>query len=86
MQLANLAPPHVQHIVGESWMRRERCGERERRPEPAVFTGANGGPHRRSNFRRRVWLPLVEGDPVQGWAPILPGMHFMTYVTCTRRG
>ncbi|MDU0292379.1 hypothetical protein [Saccharothrix longispora] len=41
-----------------------------------VFTGANGGLHRRSNFRRRVWLPLVEGDPVRGWAPILPGMHF----------
>ncbi|MBY8853389.1 multidrug DMT transporter permease, partial [Saccharothrix sp. MB29] len=26
-----------------------------------VFTGANGGLHRRSNFRRRVWLPLVQG-------------------------
>lgn len=43
------------------------------RSEPAdadqlVFTATNGGPLRRSNFRRRVWLPAVEstvGQPMR---------------------
>jgi integrase len=41
-----------------------------------VFTGTDGGLHRRSNFRRRVWLPALADDPDLGWAPIQPGMHF----------
>jgi integrase len=41
-----------------------------------VFTGADGGLHRRSNFRRRVWLPALAGDQDQGWAAIQPEMHF----------
>ncbi|CAM3402497.1 site-specific integrase [Kibdelosporangium persicum] len=41
-----------------------------------VFTGTDGGLLRRSNFRRRVWLPALAGDPKLGWAPIQPGMHF----------
>ncbi|MGH3761936.1 tyrosine-type recombinase/integrase [Actinophytocola sp.] len=40
-----------------------------------VFTAADGGFHRRSNFRRRVWLPAVDGHPTRGWAPIAPGLH-----------
>lgn len=41
-----------------------------------VFTGQDGGLHRRSNFRRRVWLPAVRGDSTLGWSPIKPHMHF----------
>ena len=41
-----------------------------------MFTGPDGGLHRRSNFRRRVWLPALAGDPEQGWAPINPALHF----------
>ncbi|MBM7809695.1 tyrosine-type recombinase/integrase [Saccharothrix algeriensis] len=39
-----------------------------------VFTGADGGFHRRSNFRRRVWLPELRGDTGRPW--ISSGMHF----------
>ncbi|MEV5301122.1 tyrosine-type recombinase/integrase [Amycolatopsis methanolica] len=50
---------------------------RERNPDARfVFTGANGGLHRRSNFRRRVWLPALAGDESRGWAPLNQGMHF----------
>ncbi|MEU0469157.1 tyrosine-type recombinase/integrase [Amycolatopsis sp. NPDC006131] len=50
---------------------------RERNPDARfVFTGANGGLHRRSNFRRRVWLPALAGDEDRGWAPLNQGMHF----------
>lgn len=41
-----------------------------------VFVGAKGALLRRSNFRRRVWLPAVEGDRQRGWAPLRPGLHF----------
>lgn len=41
-----------------------------------VFTAAEGGWHRRANFRRRVWLPAVSGDRKRGWEPIAPGLHF----------
>ena len=41
-----------------------------------VFTGQDGGLHRRSNFRRRVWLPAVRGDSTLGRPPIKPHMHF----------
>jgi integrase len=50
---------------------------RERNPHARyVFTGANGGLHRRSNFRRRVWLPALAGNPELGWGPINPELHF----------
>ncbi|WP_156754316.1 tyrosine-type recombinase/integrase [Actinokineospora pegani] len=42
----------------------------------AVFTGADGGWHRRSNFRRRVWLPATQGHRTRGWVPVIPAMHF----------
>ncbi len=56
----------------------ELLGEhRERHPRARfVFTAAEGGWHRRANFRRRAWLPAVAGDPKRGWAPIAPGLHF----------
>ena len=41
-----------------------------------VFTGANGGYLRRSNFNRRTWTPAVNGDPRQRTGPIIAGMHF----------
>jgi integrase len=49
--------------------------ERHRRAR-FVFTAAEGGWHRRANFRRRVWLPAVAGDRKRGWEPIAPGLHF----------
>jgi integrase len=42
----------------------------------SVFTGADGGLHRRSNFRPRVWLPALAGDTDVGWSPVQPGTHF----------
>jgi integrase len=50
---------------------------RDRNPQAQfVFTGPDGGLLRRSNFRRRVWLPALNGNEDLGWAPIQPGMHF----------
>ncbi|MBB5960473.1 integrase [Saccharothrix tamanrassetensis] len=49
-----------------------------RREKPTarfVFTGQDGGLHRRSNFRRRVWLPALRGGTTLGWSPIKPHMH-----------
>jgi integrase len=41
-----------------------------------VFTGADGGLLRRSNFSRRVWRPATDGNPRRTTAPVIPGMHF----------
>lgn len=41
-----------------------------------VFTGGDGGLRRRSNFRRRAWLPALAGDTDVGWSRVQPGMHF----------
>ncbi|MCK2243666.1 MULTISPECIES: tyrosine-type recombinase/integrase [unclassified Crossiella] len=50
---------------------------RERNPDSRfVFTGAHGGLHRRSNFRRRVWLPSLAGDKDKDWQPLNEEMHF----------
>ena len=50
---------------------------RHRRPDTEfVFTGADGGLHRRSNFRRRVWIPALTGDDARSWPPVQPGLHF----------
>ena len=43
---------------------------------PFVFTGSDGGLLRRSNFRRRVWLPATGGDHRTGTAPVCAGLHF----------
>jgi integrase len=41
-----------------------------------VFIGRDGGLHRRSSFHRRHWHPAVEGDPDNGVAAIVRGLHF----------
>lgn len=41
-----------------------------------VFAGRDGALQRRSNFRRRFWLPALAGDEELGWAPVQPTMHF----------
>ena len=40
-----------------------------------VFTGRDGGLHRRSSFHRRHWHPAVEGDPDNGIPAIVRGLH-----------
>ena len=35
-------------------------------PDGLVFPAAEGGPMRRSNFRRRVWLPALEAAGIKG--------------------
>ncbi len=50
---------------------------RRRHPdERFVFTGADGGLLRRSNFRRRAWLRALAGNRELGEKPTLPGFHF----------
>ena len=52
-------------------------GHRAEQDHAHVFTATDGGGLlRRSNFRRRVWLPAVRGDSRRGWAPLMPGLHF----------
>jgi integrase len=66
----HLAPFHIELLTQ---LRRRRPGAR------FVFTGPDGGLHRRSNFRRRVWIPALTGaDDADGRGrpPIQPGMHF----------
>ncbi len=41
-----------------------------------VFTAPGEGFWRRSNFTRRVWRPVVNGDPARGIPAITLGMHF----------
>jgi integrase len=41
-----------------------------------VFTGRDGGLHRRSSFHRRHWRPATAGDPDRGIPAIVPGLHF----------
>lgn len=62
-------PPFLRDLLTE---------HRERNPKARfVFTGTDGGLLRRSNFRRRVWLPALAGDRERGWGwgPIQPGLH-----------
>ncbi|WP_315661307.1 multidrug DMT transporter permease [Amycolatopsis sp. PS_44_ISF1] len=55
----------------------ELLHHRARHPDARfVFTGASGGLHRRSNFRRRVWLPALAGNDTRGWTPLNQDMHF----------
>jgi integrase len=60
-------PAFLVELLAEHW-RRDPHGR-------FVFTAVDGGFHRRSNFRRRVWLPAVAGDVQRGWAPVVPGLH-----------
>lgn len=48
----------------------------QRQHHEHVFTAADDTLLRRSNFRRRIWIPAVAGDTKRGWEPILPGLTF----------
>lgn len=55
----------------------ELRAHRDRNPDARfVFTGAGGGLHRRSNFRRRFWLPALAGNRKKGWSPLNQKLHF----------
>jgi len=41
-----------------------------------VFTGRDGGLHRRSSFHRRVWRPATDGSPTKKIPAVVAGMHF----------
>jgi integrase len=41
-----------------------------------VFTGRDGGLHRRFSFHRRHWRPAVDGGPSNGIPAIIRGLHF----------
>jgi integrase len=61
-------PPFLAHLLTE---------HRGHHPDtPFVFTGANGGLHRRANFRQRFWQPALTGNPERGLPPIQHEMHF----------
>ena len=62
------------HLPGFLTMRLRE--HRERQPHEHVFTAADGGLLRRSNFRRRIWLPAVAGDQARDWAALMPGLKF----------
>lgn len=69
---ASVRPVHLPQFLVELL-----AEHRERNPAARfVFTGADGGLRRRSNFRQRVWLPALAGDDDREWGPIQPGMHF----------
>jgi integrase len=41
-----------------------------------LFTGRDGGLHRRSSFHRRHWRPATDGDPTTDVSAIVRGLHF----------
>ncbi len=43
---------------------------------PFVFTGPQGGVHRRGNFRQRFWQPALTGSRNPAWAAVQQEMHF----------
>jgi integrase len=70
-------PASVRTVHLPPFLADELRAHRERNPDARfVFTGANGALHRRSNFRRRAWLPALAGDAKLGWAPLNQEMHF----------
>jgi hypothetical protein len=67
IQLAPKTPASVRPVHLPPFLVTLLTHYRQRNPNARfVFTGADGGLHRRSNFRRRVWLPALAGDPDQG--------------------
>ncbi|MGW5053918.1 tyrosine-type recombinase/integrase [Actinokineospora sp. NPDC004072] len=70
-------PASIRTVHLPPFLARHLREHHERNPDTRfVFTGAHGGLWRRSNFRHRVWLPALAGNPEAGWAPLHPGMHF----------
>jgi integrase len=70
-------PASVRTVHLPPFLADELRAHRDRHPDARfVFTGRNGALHRRSNFRRRVWLPALAGDEKKGWSPLNQEMHF----------
>lgn len=70
-------PASVRTVHLPPFLANELQAHQDRNPDAQfVFTGANGGLHRRSNFRRRVWLPALAGDDQKGRSPLNEEMHF----------
>jgi integrase len=70
-------PASVRTVYLPPFLADELKAKRAREPAARfVFTGALGGFYRRSNFRRRFWVPALAGDPERGWGPVQVGMHF----------
>ncbi|MTD56586.1 site-specific integrase [Amycolatopsis pithecellobii] len=70
-------PASVRTVHLPPFLADELRAHREGNPDAQfVFTGANGGLHRRSNFRRRIWLPAQAGDEKKGWPPLNQELHF----------
>ncbi|MCI2420040.1 hypothetical protein MOQ72_21580 [Saccharopolyspora sp. K220] len=70
-------PASVRTVHLPPFLAEELRAHRERNPDARfVFTGAGGGLYRRSNFRRRIWLPALAGDEKKRWSPINQDLHF----------
>jgi len=70
-------PVSVRTVHLPPFLADELRAHRERnRDARFVFVGAHGALRRRSNFRRRVWLPALAGDEVKGWSPLNQELHF----------
>jgi integrase len=70
-------PASVRTVHLPPFLADELRAHRKRNPDARfVFTGANGALYRRSNFRRRVWLPALAGDEEKGWSALNEELHF----------
>lgn len=70
-------PASVRTVHLPPFLADELRRHRDRNPDAQfVFTGAHDALHRRSNFRRRVWLPALAGDEKKGWSPLNQELHF----------
>lgn len=70
-------PASVRAVHLPPFLVEELRAHRKRNPDTRfVFTGTGGGLHRRSNFRRRFWLPALAGDEKKSWSPLNQEMHF----------
>jgi integrase len=71
------SPASVRVVHLPPFLAEELRAHRRRNPGSRfVFTGPDGGLHRRSNFRRRAWLPALVGDEKRGWSPLNEDLHF----------
>lgn len=70
-------PASVRTVHLPPFLADELRAHRDRNPDARlVFTGVNGGLHRRSNFRRRFWLLALARDKKKGWSPLNQELHF----------
>lgn len=70
-------PASVRTVHLSPFLADELRAHRDRSPTPGWCSpGPTAGLHRRSNFRRRVWLPALVGDEKKGWSPPNQELHF----------